>query len=141
MAVRAFFSTEFRRKIWLRDQGVCGVCKQPVAFDSDMHVDHIVQICMGGGNEESNLRASHALCNWTREKRRIPSTRPKTPIWRLLLLWVEAAWTLRDLRANPANTIVRHSNRWLVRHTSGAEVSFIWRDHRAQDIRLEQIPA
>ncbi len=54
---------EFRRSIWERDGGICGLCGDPVAFDNIMHIDHIVSLKHGGGHERENLQATHRQCN------------------------------------------------------------------------------
>lgn len=61
---RSFTELE-RRLIWERGAGMCGICDLAVAFDSDMHIDHVVAWANGGRNEPSNLRATHARCNLT----------------------------------------------------------------------------
>jgi hypothetical protein len=51
-----------RREVWLRDQGICGICEQPVAFE-EMQLDHIIPQSWGGSDEPYNVQPAHALCN------------------------------------------------------------------------------
>jgi len=51
-----------RRRIYRRDRGRCGFCGQPVAFDQ-LHLDHKLPRIAGGGDEDDNLQAAHAVCN------------------------------------------------------------------------------
>jgi len=52
-----------RQRIYRRDRGRCGLCRQPVAFDATMHLDHIVPRCAGGADDDRNLQTAHASCN------------------------------------------------------------------------------
>lgn len=54
-----------RRKIWLRDNGVCWLCGESVPFLA-MHADHVVPSRAGGSEHITNLRAAHERCNLTR---------------------------------------------------------------------------
>lgn len=54
---------EVRRTVWERDNGICGICGEPVAFGPKMHADHIIPRALGGTDDQSNLRATHAKCN------------------------------------------------------------------------------
>jgi hypothetical protein len=58
----------FRRRIWERDAGICGLCREPVALSPLMHLDHVIQRHHGGADHWDNLRATHAACN--RQRRR-----------------------------------------------------------------------
>ena len=62
----------FRRTIWERDAGVCGFCREPVAF-SEMELDHIKPRAVGGRTVAANLRPAHRECNrrngWAEVKR------------------------------------------------------------------------
>lgn len=55
----------FRRWIYRRDGGICGICGQLVDFDA-MHVDHIRPRIDGGNDHVSNFRISHGPCNLRR---------------------------------------------------------------------------
>lgn len=57
----------FRRKLFDRDNGTCGICGLPViptAFD----LDHVIQLAEGGPDHWDNLRVTHPRCNRTRPK-------------------------------------------------------------------------
>ena len=53
-----------RAYILLRDGGTCWVCGKGGA-DS---VDHVLPRARGGGEDESNLRAAHMICNIMRTR-------------------------------------------------------------------------
>jgi hypothetical protein len=64
-ARRAFF----RKRLWERDQGRCGICGEPVALGV-MDVDHIVPRSQGGLTHWDNLRPAHRHCNRSRSDER-----------------------------------------------------------------------
>lgn len=65
-------SPTFRRWLYARDNGTCGICGKPVAFEA-FHADHIRPVNEGGNNHVSNLRVSHVECNLRRgQERRQP---------------------------------------------------------------------
>lgn len=51
-----------RLKVWERDNGICGICKQPIV-EARWHVDHIVPIARGGIHSMDNVQLAHARCN------------------------------------------------------------------------------
>lgn len=53
---------ELRRAIYERDQGICGICAEPVPWE-DLHVDHIQARGAGGTHAPANLRTTHKRCN------------------------------------------------------------------------------
>jgi hypothetical protein len=61
-AKRTQISRAMRRAVFERDEGMCRHCGRPLRFNS-FHVDHLVPIARGGGNEMQNLAASCAPCN------------------------------------------------------------------------------
>lgn len=64
----------FRRFLYDRDKGLCGLCREPVVFGSKMDIDHIVQLAEGGSDDPSNLRVTHERCNRKRPRIRGIST-------------------------------------------------------------------
>ena len=51
-----------RGTLVLRQQFACAICGGPL--DRELaHVDHIIPVSRGGGNEIENLQAVHATCN------------------------------------------------------------------------------
>ena len=56
---------ETRMEIYLRDNGICGICGKPVDI-SEFHVDHIKAKSLGGPDDAANLRCAHRLCNLSR---------------------------------------------------------------------------
>ena len=63
------------KRLWVRDNGVCGLCGQVVdqahVYPHPMAatVDHIVPISKGGSQSESNLQLAHARCNTSKGNR------------------------------------------------------------------------
>jgi hypothetical protein len=57
------YGAYFRRKLWERDGGKCGLCSKPVDLRV-MHVDHIVPRCIGGPDTWENLQPAHRSCNY-----------------------------------------------------------------------------
>lgn len=55
-------------KLRLRDGSGCGLCGKPLpAKDGrDIHMDHIVPVSRGGGDDMANLRLVHDKCNLKR---------------------------------------------------------------------------
>lgn len=74
--MRKNLSAATRLRIFRRDQGVCGICGEPVSFDA-LNVDHVVDWSVGGADDDVNLRATHRACNRGRPARR--RTRPFAP--------------------------------------------------------------
>jgi hypothetical protein len=70
----------FRRRIWERDGGLCGICGRPVDLGPGMHLDHITMSCEGGEWLWYNLRIAHRYCNTHRPK-------PTCRDWRRLEKW------------------------------------------------------
>ena len=51
-----------RFKIFKRDNFTCNYCGS-LKYHTNLHVDHIVPVCEGGGNNEDNLVTSCSSCN------------------------------------------------------------------------------
>ena len=60
--VRKRISASQRRALWERDQGRCGLCGQPIAYE-DAVVDHVLPVAHGGTTTPENLQVTHASCN------------------------------------------------------------------------------
>lgn len=58
----AFVEYVDHRKVWDRDDGMCGICGDPVAWD-DLEVDHIWPRAKNGVEAYFNMRAAHEWCN------------------------------------------------------------------------------
>jgi 5-methylcytosine-specific restriction endonuclease McrA len=58
----AFVEDVEKADIYARDNGLCGICGQPVAFN-DMELDHVVPLSRGGKHEPANVQCAHATCN------------------------------------------------------------------------------
>lgn len=74
------FTAQQRRGIWERDGGRCGICGKPVAFDRNMHIDHIMPLHVGGSNHAHNLRPTHGRCNMRRPHHTYRQPLPATEI-------------------------------------------------------------
>jgi len=48
--------------IYARDNGLCGICRQPVSREQ-FSLDHIVPLALGGAHVEANLQSAHRSCN------------------------------------------------------------------------------
>lgn len=92
---------ERRWAIWGRDGGYCGICGDPVPY-REMHLDHIVPVSLGGGDEPSNLRPAHARCNIGRGNGRVARTialKPSTSAPLMLRMPPEVkAWVAQETR-------------------------------------------
>lgn len=66
-------SPEKAQRIFNRDSGRCHWCRADLLFSGKggepnlFHVDHILAVCDGGGNDEENLVAACAACNHGRK--------------------------------------------------------------------------
>ena len=58
-----------REQVMVRDGMVCQACGGLVIRKGDAHIDHIVAVVDGGGDELSNLRLLHAACHSRRTMR------------------------------------------------------------------------
>ena len=63
---------ELRRLVLIRDRGICQLCGRPGANS----VDHKTPRERGGGDQMSNLRATHLRCNIQRGVNAIESPTP-----------------------------------------------------------------
>jgi len=53
----------YRHLIFQRDQGICGICKNPVD-PNNWHADHIIPLSQGGDHSYTNVQVSHPMCNY-----------------------------------------------------------------------------
>ncbi len=51
-----------RKRIYERDGGMCGYCRQFVPW-TQYDMDHIIPRAYGGKHEDGNLRTAHRSCN------------------------------------------------------------------------------
>lgn len=58
----AFVEPVDRRKVYLRDAGLCRICGQPVEPEA-FEIDHIIPLSRGGTHEMGNVQAAHPSCN------------------------------------------------------------------------------
>ncbi len=59
---RKGFSQSKRLEIYLKTQGHCYLCGDPVGF-SEFEVEHVIPLACGGSNDISNLYCSCHTCN------------------------------------------------------------------------------
>ena len=60
----------FLQVLFDRDGDTCQLCGLPLPGDhSKIHVDHVLPVSLGGGDEVDNLRLAHASCNSSRGNR------------------------------------------------------------------------
>ncbi len=57
-----------RHELWLRDEGICYICKSPVA-EKKFELDHLIPVHVGGSNEATNLAVACLRCNRSRGTR------------------------------------------------------------------------
>lgn len=55
--------------VFRRDQGICGICRQPVDPKSKWHVDHVLPLSKGGAHSYVNVQLAHARCNVSKRDR------------------------------------------------------------------------
>jgi 5-methylcytosine-specific restriction protein A len=54
--------------VYMRDDGLCGICQQPVDAES-VEIDHIIPFARGGSDHISNLQLAHGRCNRVKHAR------------------------------------------------------------------------
>jgi len=65
-------SPNITARIYYRDKGLCGICKEPIDLRLQypnpmcLSIDHIIPVSLGGNNFQSNLQPSHLVCNTRR---------------------------------------------------------------------------
>lgn len=59
---RASLAPATRAAVIERDGYICGLCKREVEPD-DVHIDHVLPVSLGGGDELRNLQVAHSRCN------------------------------------------------------------------------------
>lgn len=57
-----------RKLVYLKDDGICGICGNPLEM-SDLTLDHIIPISKGGGHVYANVHSAHRICNIRRGTR------------------------------------------------------------------------
>lgn len=57
-----------REIVFERDEGVCGICREPVEKD-DFHLDHVVPLSKGGSHTYANVQVAHPSCNLAKSDR------------------------------------------------------------------------
>lgn len=50
------------RDVYRSEEGLCGICEQPVSF-GEFTIDHIIPISKGGNHLFHNLQLAHRSCN------------------------------------------------------------------------------
>lgn len=91
-------ATDVRRKVTIAAQNRCGYCHSPQRFVmGKLEVEHIVPRSQGGGEGESNLWLSCALCNRYKgtqvqgkdrtSGQMVPLFNPRVHVWREHFHW------------------------------------------------------
>jgi 5-methylcytosine-specific restriction endonuclease McrA len=60
---RASLSRTKRRKIYDAAGGICVICDLRIQVGQAWHVDHELPLCLGGADDESNMRPVHDACH------------------------------------------------------------------------------
>lgn len=50
------------------DRPICILCGKPIARDSDIHMEHLIPVVLGGKNCFTNVACAHELCNLRKSK-------------------------------------------------------------------------
>lgn len=58
--------------LYLRDGKRCQICKKPMDR-SEVTLDHIIPLSLGGTHQDSNVQIAHHRCNSSRGAGRIPA--------------------------------------------------------------------
>ena len=58
---------ELRKRIWLRDRGICAECGLPCL--GEYEVDHRIPLEQGGTHDDANLAIVHIDCHQAKTKR------------------------------------------------------------------------
>lgn len=78
-------SAKFKQKIYFRDEGLCGVCGEPILLShkyphpESLTLDHIVPLSKGGAHSQYNIQLAHWTCNINKSDKLIPSQTVTTP--------------------------------------------------------------
>jgi 5-methylcytosine-specific restriction endonuclease McrA len=59
----ATVETVYRRVVFERHRGVCGICLQPIDPAEQWHIDHVIPLSKGGAHSYANTQPSHPACN------------------------------------------------------------------------------
>ena len=51
-----------KRDLWIRDLGICYLCRQPVALKKS-HLEHCIPVTRGGQHTMANCAVAHPACN------------------------------------------------------------------------------
>lgn len=62
MTVRLKGYAATRKRIYLRDEGICGRCGKFVPWDQ-YDLGHVLAQALGGTHEDANLQVEHKVCN------------------------------------------------------------------------------
>ena len=60
---RRFYTSEEKQRLFDRQNGICGICKNRILDIDDAHVDHIVRFSEGGDTSLENAQLTHRFCN------------------------------------------------------------------------------
>lgn len=57
-----------RQVVFERDEGICGICREPVERN-DFHIDHVIPLSKGGEHSYANVQVAHPPCNLAKSDR------------------------------------------------------------------------
>lgn len=69
---------QLKRILWMKYNGICILCSQPLDDMSSAQVDHLTPVQRGGTNAQENLCLAHIQCN----KEKHNKTYPEHKEWR-----------------------------------------------------------
>lgn len=58
----AFVEKVYKSRVFKRDDGICGICGEPVD-PLRWHLDHVIPFARGGEHSYANTQVSHPACN------------------------------------------------------------------------------
>lgn len=81
MANRKNISLRTRFRIFARDGFACKYCGRKGSGESPLHIDHIVPVALGGGNEDENLVTACEDCNFGKSDIPLPQEPCESNHW------------------------------------------------------------
>ena len=87
--------TQARRlNIWLRNDGVCGICGRQIPYGPDLEIEHPIALAHGGADSDDRLMPVHAACH-----------KPKTKVDAGVTGWIKRVHARIDGTRRPRQAI------------------------------------